>query len=121
MSDYGVKVLGSGAKSFLDRLNVNEILVDPNLWGPRSAEVEEFLRNEYDPAKMPLLAAADVKTREGVWLLGWENDNTIFPPLLTYLFGPEYNEEQMARIRLMKTLPEEGESRFGFGHHRVRP
>lgn len=122
MSDAEIHVRTGGAKSFLDKLKVSEIKVDPRLWGPRSEEVEQFLLNEYDPDKMPLLAAADVRDREGVWLLGWENaDSGIFPPLLTYLFGPEYNDEQMDRIRLLKEQPTEGEQRFGLGHHRVRP
>ena len=124
MSDHDVHVRrgSDGMESFLDRLKPSEIKVDPDLWGPRSAEVEAFLWNEYDPARMPLLAAADVKGREGVWLLGWENgDSGIFPPLLTYLFGQDYNDEMMARLRMRKQQPGEGESRFGFGHHRVRP
>ena len=110
-----------GKKSYLDRLKPGEIKVDPELWGPRSAEVEEFLLKEYDDKTMPVLAAADVNGREGVWLLGWESEGTRYPPLLVHLFGPEYNAEQMFRIRMQKQQPVEGESRFGFGHHRVRP
>lgn len=122
MSSHDVRVRSDGRTSFLDKLRPDEIKVDPDLWGPRYEEVEAFLWNEYDPRKMPLLAAADVKGREGVWLLGWENsDSGIFPPLLTYLFGQDYNDAQMDRIRARKQQPGEAEGRYGFGHHRVRP
>ena len=111
-----------GKKSYLDRLRPGEIKVDPELWGPRSAEVEEFLANEYDPKTMPMLAAADVNGREGAWLLGWETDGTSFPPLLAYLFGSEYNREQMFRIKMRAAKqPLEAEGRFGMHVIRVRP
>jgi len=116
MSSYEERL----GKSYLDRLKPGEIKVDPELWGPRFAEVEEFLANEYDPMLMPMLSAADVKGREGVWLLGWDS-NDRFPPLLAYLFGSEYNAEQMARIKMRTKQPGEVEGRFGLQHHRVRP
>jgi len=109
-------------KSFLDRLRVGDIKIDEDLWGPGSREqIEFFLQNEYDPEKMPLLAAADVKNREGTWLLGWENDGTAYPPMLVYIFGQEYADARLAEIHLRKQQSAEGEGRFGFGFHRVRP
>ena len=118
MSSYEERL---GKKSYLDRLKPGEIKVDPDLWGPRSDEVESFLANEYDPLTMPILVAADVNGREGTWLLGWEADGTRYPPLLVYLFGPEYNAEHMARLKMKTKQPGESEGRFGVQHHRVRP
>jgi hypothetical protein len=109
-------------KSFMDRIRLGEIKIDEELWG-HGAEpiILDFLKTEYDEKTMPTLACADVKGREGVWLLGWEDEGTNWPNLLVYLFGESYRDEQMFRIRMRKQLPGEGEGRFGFGHHRVRP
>lgn len=103
------------ARSYLDLLSTADIHVDEDLWGPGSEEIIlDWLRTEYDPNTMPRLAAADVKGREGTWLLGWEDDGTPYPNLLVYLFGEEYRDQQMARIKLRKTQPLSQESRFAF-------
>jgi hypothetical protein len=100
--------------SLIEELNVSQMGIDEGLWG-EGAEIvlREFLLTSYDPKRMPLLAAADVKGREGTWLLGWENDGTDYPPLLVYLFGQEYADMQLDRITLRKKQPTEHEHRFG--------
>jgi hypothetical protein len=106
-------------KSYLDMLAVGEMRVDEALWGEGAEPIIlEFLQNEYDPKTMPLLAAADVKDREGVWLLGWEDDGTDWPNLLVYLFGEDYRDQQMARIKLRKQLDAASDGRFGLGFQR---
>ncbi len=108
--------------SSIEQLNVSEMGIDEGLWGEGSEPIiRDFLLTEYDPKTMPLLAGADVKGREGSWLLGWENDGTNWPPLLVYLFGQEYADNQLDAMTLRRQQPLEQEGRFGMHHHRVRP
>jgi hypothetical protein len=102
--------------STIEELKVSEMGIDEGLWG-EGAEIviREFLLTSYDPKTMPLLAAADVKGREGSWLLGWENDGTDYPPLLVYLFGQEYADDQLDALTLRKQQPVQYEGRFGIG------
>jgi len=96
--------------------------IDEDLWGPGStSEIMLFLANEYDQRTMPKLAAGEVNGREGLWLLGWDNEGTRYSPLLVHIFGQEYADERLAAMKMRSKLPPKKPGRFGFGHHRVRP
>jgi hypothetical protein len=100
-----------------DAIRVNEAF-----WGPGSEPtVLGWLAAEYDPDTMPTLALAQINGREGLWLLGWENGGTEYPPLLEMIFGPGYavarlDQVQAEIVRERMITPGEDEGIFGFGH-----
>jgi hypothetical protein len=107
------------AKSYMDRLKISEMRIDEDLWGEGAEPImREFLQNEYESPPMPVLAAADVNGREGVWLLGWEDEGTPYPNLLVYVFGQEYRDRQMNLIKMRRRQEAEAEGRFGIGRQR---
>jgi hypothetical protein len=104
-------------KSRIESLPKDGFNIDEAMWGKGAEErVQFFLATEYDERTMPRLAAADIRGREGVWLLGWENEGTDFPPLLVYLFGQAYADERMRLLQLR--MPGREEGRFGRGRQR---
>jgi hypothetical protein len=100
---------------------VGEIKVNEEFWGPGSEPtVLGWLLQEYDPDTMPTLALAQINGREGLWLLGWENGGTEYPPLLEMIFGPGYavarlDQVQAEIVRERMITPGEDEGNFGLG------
>jgi len=108
-----------GFTSRMEDMPIEGFQIDEDLWGEGAeSEIHLFLANEYDPATMPLLAAGDVKGREGVWLLGWENHGTRYDSMLVHIFGEAYAEERLDAIKLKAKQPVQYEGRFGLADHR---
>ena len=79
--------------------SLGEIQIEEDHWGPGSEPiVRTWLAEHYDPDTMPRLIVGNVEGREGVWLLGWSNEDTPFPGLLATIFGDEYARAQLDRI-----------------------
>jgi hypothetical protein len=103
-------------RSYMENVPIEGFQIDEALWGPGSTiEIQLFLVNEYNPRTMPVLAAGDVKGREGIWLLGWDNEGTEYEPLLVHIFGPEYADERLLAIRTRERMLSDFEGRFGLG------
>lgn len=103
--------------SRVEDIPVGGFEIDEDLWGVDSAQIIRFwLATEYDPQTMPMLAAGEVNGREGIWLLGWDNEYSDYPPLLTQIFGQEYADERMAAMEQRRLAIEAAlEEQLGLG------
>jgi len=103
--------------SRIEDIPISGFEIDEDLWGEGATPILRFfLATDYDPKTMPQLAGGEINGREGIWLLGWDNEYTDYPPLLAYVFGQSYADERMAEMKRRKVAIEEAlEEQLGLG------
>lgn len=99
MADLGERPTYEG------NIDLSQIDAPEEFWGERHEEVIEWLRAHYDPSTMPRLQVATIKGgirrpgRKKYTLLGWQNEDTYWPPLLSQVFGEAYAAHRIEQVR----------------------
>jgi len=106
-------------RSFEGMVRPSEIQIDEDFWGPGAEPiVRAWLMESYDPDTMPTLVTASIGGREGLWLLGWRNEDTEHDSLLETIFGRDYAVAQLDQVNAL--VRDDGEIPDGtFGQGRL--
>lgn len=96
---------------------ISDLQCEPTFWGlSAQPRIRSWLLEHYDRHTMPPLAVAEIKGKEGYWLLGWDHEDTQWPPLLEMIFGKQYADNRLALNRTSIDL-QEAIDKYGIGQY----